>query len=147
MNISHVSTADLPSNTVTPQGIILVAQWVFLLFVCYKVIAIAFQLVTFLLRWLWRLLTVGVALACFTLILNADSVGTETKAIRLLGLSCVWILFSIQPRRDQTMDATSFHLKELIKILQDQVSEMERWRRRSAILSCCLVMMFFAFWL
>ncbi|KAM7414139.1 hypothetical protein PAMA_019115 [Pampus argenteus] len=80
----------LPVYTVTPGGVIFVAQWVLLLLIGYGVIYVAFRLATFFLRWLCGLLKVGVFFACFGLILNDYYVGTETTATRLvcLGLVC-----------------------------------------------------------
>ncbi|XP_044048454.1 uncharacterized protein LOC122874527 [Siniperca chuatsi] len=129
----------LPINTVTPEGVIFVAQWVLLLLICYVVITLAFQLVTFFLRWIRWLLKLGVVLACFGLILKDHSVGTETMAIRLVCLGCICILLSIRPWKDRTMAARIVHLEEQVKILENRLREMERWRRRCVILSCCLI--------
>ncbi|XP_051237547.1 uncharacterized protein LOC127352852 [Dicentrarchus labrax] len=129
----------LPVNNVTPEGVISVAQWVLVLLICYGMITIAFLLVTFLLRWLWRLLKVGVALACFGLILNDHSVGKETVAIRLVCLGCVCIILSIRPRKDWTMAARNVNPEQQVKLLENRVREMEKWRKRCVILSCCLI--------
>uniref|UniRef100_A0A8C4GZ16 Uncharacterized protein n=1 Tax=Dicentrarchus labrax TaxID=13489 RepID=A0A8C4GZ16_DICLA len=133
MNISHISTVGLPVNNVTPEGVISVAQWVLVLLICYGMITIAFLLVTFLLRWLWRLLKVGVALACFGLILNDHSVGKETVAIRLVCLGCVCIILSIRPRKDWTMAARNVNPEQQVKLLENRVREMEKWRKRCVI--------------
>lgn len=137
INISHVSTVGL--HTVTPEGVIFVAQWVLLLLICYGLIALAFRLVTFILRWLWWVLKVGLALACFGLIMSNHSVDTGTMVIRLVCLGCVCILMSILQWEDRTMAARNAHLEKQMKILEKQVIEMGRWRRRCAILSCCLI--------
>ncbi len=148
MNVSHVSTVGLPVTTVTPEGVISVAQWVLLILICYGVIALAYLLVTFFLRCLWWLLKVVVALACFGLILNDHSVGTETKAVRLLCLGSVCILLSIRPWRNRTMAARIVYLEKQVKILENRLREMARWKRRYAILSCFLAgLLFFVFFI
>lgn len=123
----------------TPEGVDLVAQWVLLLLICYGVIAITFYLATFLLRWLWWLLKVGVALACFGLILKDHHVGIETTAMRLVCLGGVCILTSIKPWKDRAMAAKTVHLEEQLKILEYRGREMEGWRRRFITLSCCVI--------
>ncbi|XP_037624552.1 uncharacterized protein LOC119487596 [Sebastes umbrosus] len=107
----------LPVNPVTPEGVIIVAQWVFLLLICYGVITLAFLLVTFFLRCLWWLLKVGVALACFGLILNDHSVDTKTMVFRLLSLGCICLLLSTRPCKA----AKIVHLDEQVKILEKRV--------------------------
>lgn len=138
MYTSHVSTVGLPVNPVTPEGVIFVAQWVFLLLICYGVITLAFLLVTFFLRCLWWLLKVGVALACFGLILNDHSVDIKTMVFRLLSLGCVCLLLSIRPWKA----AKIVHLDEKVKILENRVREMDRWKRKCTILSCCGILCF-----
>lgn len=123
----------------TPEGVDLVAQWVLLLLICYGVIAITFYLATFLLRWPWWLLKVGVALACFGLILKDHHVGIETTAMRLVCLGGVCILTSIKPWKDRAMAAKTVHLEEQLKILEYRGREMEGWRRRFITLSCCVI--------
>lgn len=141
MNISHVSTDGLPVNTVTPEGVVFVAQWVFLLLICYGVIALAFVLVNLFLRKLWWLLKVGVALACFGLILKDDSVDTKTMVFRLLCLGCVCILLSIRPWKDRTMAARIVQMEKQVTILENQVKGMDKWRRGCIFLSCCLIVL------
>lgn len=122
----------LPVNPVTPEGVIFVAQWVFLLLTCYGLITLAFLLVTFFLRCLWWLLKVGMALACFGLILNDHSVDMKTMVFRLLSLGCICLLLSIRPWKA----ATIVHLDEHVKILENRVRETDRWKRKCTILSC-----------
>ena len=75
---------------------------------------------------LWWLLKVGVALACFGLILKGHSVGIET-AMRLvcLGTASLCILMRIKLRKDQTMAAKILNLVEQLKILEYRGREME----------------------
>lgn len=139
MNICHVSTDGFAVNPVTPEGVISVVKWIFLLLICYGVIALAYVLVTFFLRCLWWLLKVVVALACFGLILNDDSVDTTTMVFRLLCLGCVCIVLSIRLLKDRISAARMVHLEKQVKILENQVRQMDKWRRRCMIVSCCLI--------
>eukprot|EP00064_Thunnus_orientalis_P003070 superscaffoldBa00000243_g3078 len=97
---------SLPVYTVTPEGVIFVAQWVLLLLIGYGVIYVVFRLVTLFLRWLGWLLKVGVAFACFGLILNGHSVET----VVCLGYLC--ILLGIRLWKNHTMAARIVYLEE-----------------------------------
>lgn len=117
----------------TPEGVIFVAQWVLLLLIGYGVIYVVFRLVTLFLRWLGWLLKVGVAFACFGLILNGHSVET----VVCLGYLC--ILLGIRLWKNHTMAARIVYLEEKVKVLENQVIMIKIWRRRCMILSCCLI--------
>nr|XP_046250654.1 uncharacterized protein LOC124062151 [Scatophagus argus] len=131
---------SLPVNAVTPEGVIFAAQWILLPLICYRMITSALLLVTLFLKWLWWLLKVGVALACFELILNGFSVGMKVTAFRLLCLVCVCIL-DIILRKDLTKSARLVHLEECVKLLENQNRELKQWRRRCVFLSCCLIVL------
>lgn len=139
MTVFHVSAVGLPINPVTPEGVIVVAQWVFLLLICYGVIVLTYMLVHLFLRWLWWLLKVGVALVCFGLILNDHSVDKKTMVFRLLCFGCVCFLLSISPWKDRTTAARSVHLEEQVKILVNRIKVLDRWRKVLTFLSFCLI--------
>lgn len=119
----------LPVNKVTPEGVIFVTHWVLVALIGYWLISLAFQLVTSTLRRALWLLKLGVAFACFGIILSDHSVGTETMAIRLAVLVCVCVLLGVRTTKGgNKMDKTT-HLEEQVKILERRVREMERWIR------------------
>lgn len=123
-----VSTAGVPINKVTPEGLIFVTQWVIVALIGYWLLSLAFQLVASTLRRALWLLKVSIALACFGLILSDRSVDTETMAIRLAILVLVCVLFGIGTRGSNVADKTT-HLEEQVRILERRLREMERWRR------------------
>ncbi|XP_071755139.2 voltage-gated monoatomic cation channel TMEM109 isoform X1 [Centroberyx gerrardi] len=118
-----------PISSVTPDGVIFVAQWVLLALIGYWLISLAFRLVASTLRRALWLLKLGVALACFGLILSDRSVGPDTIAIRLAALVCVCVLLGIGPSKGGTAPDKTAHLEEQVKILERRLREMERWRR------------------
>ncbi|KAM7393488.1 hypothetical protein PAMP_020354 [Pampus punctatissimus] len=114
---------------VTPEGLIFVTQWVLMALICYCLISLAFRLVASTLRRALWLLKVGVALACFGLILSDHSVGTETMAVRLAVLVCICVLLDVGTVRGSYAVDRTAHLTEQVKILDRRLREMERWRR------------------
>ncbi|KAM7396375.1 hypothetical protein PAMP_019420 [Pampus punctatissimus] len=110
----------LPVYTVTPGGVIFVAQWVLLFLIGYGVIYLAFRLATFFLRWLCRLLKVGVFFACFGLIVNDYYVRTETTVTRLVCLWYICIFLGIRLWKDHTMAARIVYLEKQVKVLENQ---------------------------
>lgn len=127
--LSLLSTVALPLSTVTPDGVIFVAQWVLLALIGYWLISLAFRLVASTLRRALWLVKVAVAVASFGLILSDHSVGTETMAVRLAVLVCVCVLFGVGPSRGGTVADKTTHLEEQVRILERRLREMERWRR------------------
>lgn len=123
----------------TPEGVILVAQWVLLLLIGYGVIYLAFRLATFFLRWLCWLLRVGVAFVCVGLLLNDHSAKTETMATRVVCLGYICILLGIRLWKNHTMAARIVYLEAQVKDLENQVRKMKIWRRRCMFLFCCLI--------
>lgn len=124
-----VSTAGVPINKVTPEGLIFVAQWVIVALIGYWLLSLAFQLVASTLRRALWLLKVSIALACFGLILSDRSVDTETMAIRLAILVLVCVLFGVGTSRGSNVADKTTHLEEQVRILERRLREMERWRR------------------
>ncbi|XP_034398513.1 transmembrane protein 109 [Cyclopterus lumpus] len=122
--------AGFPISQVTPEGLVFVAQWVVAALVGYWLISFVFGLVASALRRALWLLKVGVALACFGLILSDRSVGTDTVAVRLAALVCACVLLGVgSPRSSGASDKTA-HLEEQVKTLETRLREMERRRRR-----------------
>ncbi|XP_044202663.1 transmembrane protein 109 [Thunnus albacares] len=119
----------IPVNKVTPEGLIFVAQWVLMALIGYCLISLAFRLVASTLRRALWLLKVGVALACFGLILSDHSVGTETMAVRLAVLVCICVLLGVGTVRGSNVEDKTTHLAEQVKILERRLREMERSRR------------------
>ncbi|XP_044042153.1 transmembrane protein 109 [Siniperca chuatsi] len=118
-----------PINKVTPEGLIFVAQWVLVALIGYWLLSLTFRLVASTLRRTLWLLKVGVALACFGLILSDHSVGTETMAVRLAVLVCICVLLGVGTWRGSNAADKTTHLEEQVKILERRLREMERWRR------------------
>ncbi|XP_022612966.1 uncharacterized protein LOC111230492 [Seriola dumerili] len=119
----------LPLSRVTPDGLIFVAQWVLVALVGYWLISLAFRLVASTVKRALWLLKVGVALACFGLILSDHSVGTEAMAVRLAGLMCVCVLLGVGSGWGSKAADRMAHLEEQLKVLERQLREMEGWRR------------------
>lgn len=127
--MSLFSTVLFPISKVTPEGLIFVVQWVLVALIGYWLISLAYQLVASTLRRILWLLKVGVALACFGVILRDHSVGPETIAIRLAVLVCVCVLLGVVPSRGSNATEKTARLEEQVKILERRLREMERWRR------------------
>lgn len=123
------STVFFPINKVTPEGLIFVIQWILVALIGYWLISLAFQFVAATLRRTLWLLKVGLALACFAVILSDHSVGTETVAIRLAVLVCVCVLLGVGSSRGSNANEKTARLEEQVKILERRLREMERWRR------------------
>ncbi|XP_076004332.1 voltage-gated monoatomic cation channel TMEM109 [Genypterus blacodes] len=119
----------LPVNKVTPEGLIFVIYWVLVALMGYWLISLAFQLVSSTLRRALWLLKLGVALACFGIILSDHSVGTETMAIRLAVLVGVCVLLGVGTTRGRDAADQSAQLREQVQILERRIQEMERWKR------------------
>ncbi|CAI5681615.1 voltage-gated monoatomic cation channel TMEM109 [Oreochromis niloticus] len=120
---------SLPTNKVTPEGLIFVIQWVLAALICYWLISLAFRLVaSTLMSALW-FLKVGVALTCFVLILSDYNVGTEVMAIRLAVLLCVCVLLDVGTWGGFSAANQTARLEEQVKILERRLREMERWTR------------------
>lgn len=109
----------------TPEGLIFVTQWILVALISYWLISLTFQLVASTVRRALWLLKVGVALACFVLILRDHSVGTETMAIRLAVLVCVCILLGVGSRRSSNTADKMARLEEQVKVLQQQLRVIE----------------------
>ncbi|KAI3353229.1 hypothetical protein L3Q82_019264 [Scortum barcoo] len=124
-----LSTVGVNINKVTPDGLIFVVQWVVMALIAYWLLSLAFRLVASTLRRILWLFKVGVALACFGLILSDHSVGTETIAIRLAVLVCVCILLGIGTSRGPNAADRTAHLEEQMKVLERRLREMEKWKR------------------
>lgn len=122
-------TVGFPINKVTPDGLIFVTQWVLVALIGHWLLSLIFRLVASTLRRAMCLLKVGMALACFGLILSDHSVGTETMAIRLAVLVCICILLGVGTSSGSDVAAQTAHLEEQVKILERRLREMERWSR------------------
>ncbi|XP_029364467.1 voltage-gated monoatomic cation channel TMEM109 [Echeneis naucrates] len=117
-----------PLNKVTPDGLIFVAQWLLVAVICYWLISLTFQLVASTVRRALWLLKVGVALACFGLILRDHSVGTETMAVRLAVLVCVCVVLGVGSSGGSNAANKTARLEEQLKVLEQRMREMEGWR-------------------
>ncbi|KAM4583645.1 voltage-gated monoatomic cation channel TMEM109 [Odontesthes bonariensis] len=118
-----------PVRKVTPEGLIFVAHWLLVALICYWLISFALQLVASTLRRALWLLKLGVAVACFGLILSDYRVGTETMAIRLAVLVCVCVLLGVGTSSGSVVADKTARLEEQVKILERRLREMERWTR------------------
>ncbi|CAB1432897.1 unnamed protein product [Pleuronectes platessa] len=132
--VSHFLQASgiqvaFPVNKVTPEGLIFFAQWFLVALLSYWLVSLAFCLVASTLRRALWLLKLGVALACFGLILRDHSVGTETMAIRLAVLVCVCVLLGVGTSKGPDASDKTAHLEEQVKILETRLREMERWTK------------------
>lgn len=114
---------------VTSSGVVFVVQWILVALICYWLISLTFQLVASTLRRALWLLKIGVALACFALILRDHSVGTETMAVRLGVLVCVCVLLGVGTSGGSGVADKTAHLEEQVKTLERRLREMEHWRR------------------
>ncbi|XP_020514422.2 voltage-gated monoatomic cation channel TMEM109 [Labrus bergylta] len=132
--VSHLLQAaglavNLSVNTVTPDGVIFVAQWVFLALIGYWLLSLALQLVASTVRRTLWLLKVGVALSCFGLILSDHSASSDTTAVRLAVLVFVCVLLGVGRGRGSGAEDKAAHLEEQVRILERRLREMEGWRR------------------
>ncbi|XP_072240002.1 voltage-gated monoatomic cation channel TMEM109 [Leuresthes tenuis] len=118
-----------PVRKVTPDGLIFVGQWVLVSLICYWLISFALRLVASTLRRALWLLKLGVAFACFGLILSDYRVGTETMAIRLAVLVCVCVILGVGTSSGSIVADKTARLEEQVKILERRLREMERWTR------------------
>lgn len=114
--------AKLPFQKVTPEGVIFVAQWAFLVLVAYWIISFILSLVFGAIRQAMWLLKVTFAIGMFGLILSDTGASAETTAIRLVGLACVCFLLGICT----TSAKPDRHLEDKIKILERRLREMEK---------------------
>ncbi|XP_056265411.1 transmembrane protein 109 [Pseudoliparis swirei] len=119
-----------PISQVTPDGLVFVAQWVLAALVGYWLISFVFGLVASALRQALWLLKVGVALACFGLILSDHSVDTDTVAFRLAALVCACVMLGVGSRRSSGESDKTAHLEEQVKTLEMRLRELEGRRRR-----------------
>ncbi|TRY89958.1 hypothetical protein DNTS_001679 [Danionella cerebrum] len=113
--------AKLPSQTVTPEGVIFVAQWALLALLAYWVMSFVLCLVVGVVKQALWLLKVTFAVGTFGLILSDTGASAETTAMRLAGLVCVCVLLGIgiSPKTDT-------HLENKIKVLERRLKEMEK---------------------
>uniref|UniRef100_A0A3P8U464 Uncharacterized protein n=1 Tax=Amphiprion percula TaxID=161767 RepID=A0A3P8U464_AMPPE len=118
-----------PVHKVTPEGLIFVGQWVLVALIGYWLISLGLQLVASTLRRTLWLLKVGMALACFGLILSDHRVGTETMAVRLAVLVCVCVVLGVGTSGASNAADKTARLEEQMKILERRLREMERWTR------------------
>lgn len=129
MLVFLLSTAGLPFNKVTPEGLIFVVRWVLVALIGYWLLSLAFRLITSTLRRALWLLKISLALVCFGLILSDHTVDTETMGIRLAVLVCVCVVLGVGTSRGPNAADKAAHLEEQVKILERRLREMERWRR------------------
>lgn len=122
-------TVGPPMSTVTPEGLIFVAQWVLVALICYWLISLAFRLVASTLRRALWLLKLAVALTCFGFILSDHRVGTEVMAVRLAVLLCVCVLLGVGTWGGSDAADKTAHLKEQVKILERRLKDVEKWTR------------------
>nr|XP_019939450.1 PREDICTED: transmembrane protein 109-like [Paralichthys olivaceus] len=132
--VSHFLQASgiqvvFPVNKVTPEGLIFFAQWLLVALIGYWLVSLAFCLVASTLRRALWLLKLGVAVACFGLILRDHSVGTETMAIRLAVLVCICVLLGVGFSKGSDVADKTVHLEEQVKILERRLREMEKWTK------------------
>ena len=111
-------TVGFPVRKVTPEGLIFVGQWVLVSLICYWLISFALRLVAATLRRALWLLKLGVAFACFGLILSDYRVGTETMAIRLAVLVCVCVILGVGTSSGSIVADKTARLEEQVKILE-----------------------------
>uniref|UniRef100_A0A3P9ATD0 Transmembrane protein n=1 Tax=Maylandia zebra TaxID=106582 RepID=A0A3P9ATD0_9CICH len=109
VRVSVEMSISLPTNKVTPEGLIFVIQWVLAALICYWLISLAFRLVA------------------STLI--DYNVGTEAMAIRLAVLLCVCVLLNVGTRGSSSAANQTARLEKQVKILERRLREMERWTR------------------
>uniref|UniRef100_UPI0037E8DFA6 voltage-gated monoatomic cation channel TMEM109 n=1 Tax=Semicossyphus pulcher TaxID=241346 RepID=UPI0037E8DFA6 len=119
----------VPIDRVTPEGLLFVAQWVLLALIGYWLLSLTLRFVASTLRRALWMLKVGVALACFGLILSDRSVGSETMAVRLAVLVCVCVLLGVGRGRGNDVADKTAHLEEQVRTLERRLREMEGWRR------------------
>ncbi|XP_035645158.1 transmembrane protein 109 [Oncorhynchus keta] len=117
---------QMPVNSITPDAVVYIGQWLLLALIGYWLLSLAFRLVASTLRRVLWLLKLGVVLGLFGLILSDRSAETETTALRLAGLVSVCVLLGIG-HSGTGGDKTD--LEDQVRVLERQVREMEMMRR------------------
>ncbi|XP_010889946.1 transmembrane protein 109 isoform X2 [Esox lucius] len=112
----------MPFNSVTPEAVVYVGQWLLLALIGYWLLSLAFRLVASTLRRVLWLLKLGVVLGLFGWILSDHQAETETTALRLAGLVVVCVLLGIGPSRGNSTEDMEDH----VKVLEKRVKDMER---------------------
>lgn len=122
-SLSISPSVEMPVNSITPDAVVYIGQWLLLALIGYWLLSLVFQLVASTLRRVLWLLKLGVVLGLFCLILSDRSAGTETTALRLAGLVSVCVLLGIG-HSGTGGDKTD--LEDQVRVLERQVREMER---------------------
>ncbi|XP_064783446.1 voltage-gated monoatomic cation channel TMEM109-like isoform X3 [Oncorhynchus masou masou] len=118
---------EMPVNSITPDAVVYIGQWLLLALIGYWLLSLAFRLVASTLRRFLWLLKLGVVLGLFCLILSDSSAGTETTALRLAGLVSVCVLLGIG---HSGTGGDNTYLEDQLRVLERRVREMERRKEK-----------------
>ncbi|XP_020342963.1 transmembrane protein 109-like isoform X2 [Oncorhynchus kisutch] len=118
---------EMPVNSITPDAVVYIGQWLLLALIGYWLLSLAFRLVASTLRRVLWLLKLGVVLGLFCLILSDSSAGTETTALRLAGLVSVCVLLGIG---HSGTGGDNTYLEDQVRVLERRVREMERRKEK-----------------
>ncbi|XP_071244009.1 voltage-gated monoatomic cation channel TMEM109-like isoform X2 [Salvelinus alpinus] len=118
---------EMPVNSITPDAVVYIGQWLLLALIGYWLLSLAFRLVASTLRRVLWLLKLGVVLGLFCLILSDRSAGTETTALRLAGLVSVCVLLGIG---HSGTGGDKTYLEDQVRVLERRVREMERRKKK-----------------
>ncbi|XP_024292416.1 transmembrane protein 109 isoform X2 [Oncorhynchus tshawytscha] len=118
---------EMPVNSITPDAVVYIGQWLLLALIGYWLLSLAFRLVASTLRRVLWLLKLGVVLGLFCLILSDSSAGTETTALRLAGLVSVCVLLGIG---NSGTGGDNTYLEDQVRVLERRVREMERRKEK-----------------
>ncbi|XP_055764930.1 transmembrane protein 109-like isoform X2 [Salvelinus fontinalis] len=118
---------EMPVNSITPDAVVYIGQWLLLALIGYWLLSLAFRLVASTLRRVLWLLKLGVVLGLFCLILSDRSAETETTALRLAGLVSVCVLLGIG---HSGTGGDKTYLEDQVRVLERRVREMERRKEK-----------------
>ncbi|XP_035599636.1 transmembrane protein 109-like [Oncorhynchus keta] len=118
---------EMPVNSITPDAVVYIGQWLLLALIGYWLLSLAFRWVASTLRRVLWLLKLGVVLGLFCLILSDSSAGTETTALRLAGLVSVCVLLGIG---HSGTGGDKTYLEDQVRVLERRVREMERRKEK-----------------